>query len=263
MWTDEYWDIQRRAFWGIRRYFSKRITPLCVRCASRKPDASKHGFAKFDRRLRREEVFLNDILNLLMRLAPQRLYRVLVEHSFSEDIDQDEFFESLGTNYMAHFGIGASTTQPDFFAVGQSNTFAIELKLGAKSDLRQVLLYLALAAAHERKVRQEQRHFLLILTPTRKFREVFKEGFPSEAEFKKSFALAALNAAEYVPRQAHLFQGVDLLSLIPRFRVAHMTFTDFAFVLDALRPRDLSSSGDEVLEKLLGDAAMEMRLYDK
>jgi len=263
MWTDEYWDIQRRAYWGVRRYFARRTTPLCSACASGKPDASKHSFLKFDQRLRTEEVFLNDILNLLMRLAPQSLYRLLIEHNFDISIDEDEFFESLGNDYMAHFGIGASTTQPDFFAVGQRHTFAIELKLGTKCDLRQVLLYLALAAIHEQKVSGEQRHFLLLLTPTRSFSKVFKEGFADQAEFKNAFAMAALNAADFVPKQARLFQQLDLLSLIPRFRVAHMTFAEFAFALDALRPRDLRSGADEVLEKLLGDAAIEMQLYDR
>jgi hypothetical protein len=164
---------------------------------------------------------------------------------------------------MAHLGVEANTTQPDFFAVGLKHTFAIELKLGAKSDLRQVLLYLALAALHEEKVGQEQQHFLLLLTPTRTFSEVWEEAFTDKSEFKKAFALAALNAAEHVPKQAHLFRQFDLLSLIPRFGVAHMTFTDFAFALDALRPRELNSSADEVLEKLLGDAASEIRLYDQ
>lgn len=261
MWTEEYWDIQRRAFWGVRRYFARRVTPLCSQCASLKPDATKHSFAFFEQRLRKEEVFLNDILNLLMGLAPQAVYRRLIATGFGERVQSDEIFRSLGTGYLKHFDVGASTTQPDFLALGTKHTFAIELKLSSKSDLRQILLYAALAALEERRSMVEKSHFLLMLTPPKRFDAVWKEGFESPASLMMALNEAAAQPDVVAPKQTGLFKTVDLPSVLPRFRIAHFSYPDFAHVLEDLRPQQQRSAGDEVLDKLLAGAASEFRAY--
>ncbi len=260
MWTEEYWDVQRRAFWGIRRYFARRITPLCSECASQKPDSIKHSAISFEKRLRREEVFLNDILNLLMSLAPQAVYRRMIETAFDTHVPSRETFKSLGTGYLKHFDVGASTTQPDFLALGAKHTFAIELKLSSKSDIRQVLLYAALAALEERNSGAEKTHFLLMLTPPRSFRAVWKEGFDGSESLMADLAEAARHPAKIAPKQKSLFKKVNVASVLPRFRIAHLTYEEFAQVLEDSRPKQ-QSDGDEVLDKLLSGAASEFRSY--
>lgn len=260
MWTEEYWDIQRRAFWGVRRYFARRKTPLCSDCEEAKPDSSKHSFKAFDARLRKEEVFLNDILNLLMQLAPQSLYCHIIQEQFDEPVKKGSF-ESLGGSFLEYFGVGGRNTQPDFFAVGENHTFAIELKLGSKSDLRQVLLYAALAALEEQISGKKKDHFLLLLTPPRTFTRVWKEGFKTVGELADSLLKASQEPVKSAPKQAALFQRIDPQVVLPRFNIAHATFPEFADTLESLRPSTVNSDADEVLEKLLSGAAAEFRSY--
>jgi len=126
-WNQEYYDNLNFFYWEPQHLGKQKNTK-----------------SRFDnpykvmKHLREMEVTLNHQFNLFFQLLPNQLYMLFFEAVF-KNIEKDEYL------YQSLFDIDAlelkDATQPDIFFKGRNNLIGVELKIGAKSSLEQVVKY--------------------------------------------------------------------------------------------------------------------------
>jgi hypothetical protein len=148
-WNAEYYDQMERLYWQPNRLGCRRIVQLCDTCRKSKPDAAAHGWMPVKTKLKRDEVPLNDILNLFLRIAPARLPSRLFGPCFGADMNSVPF-AFVGHELQSHPSLGqANITQPDVFLSAEDTTLMIEIKINARSSRLQIAKYALLAGLEE------------------------------------------------------------------------------------------------------------------
>jgi hypothetical protein len=104
------------------------------------PESKYDTYDKAMAHLKNMEVTLNHLTNVFFTFLPSKLLHQFFESALQQPLWSDEydiFVRSL-ENVVDDIG---DFTQPDAFFVGNKNTISIEMKVGAKSSLEQVMKY--------------------------------------------------------------------------------------------------------------------------
>ena len=98
--------------------------------------------------IRRMEVSLNHVLTLFFSLAPQAFIQHLETTAFGNC--STHTYRSVGI-FELRRSAPHDPTQPDVFLVAADSCFSIEVKIGAKSSLEQVVKYALLHGDYQKR----------------------------------------------------------------------------------------------------------------
>ena len=148
----------------------------------------KHANAELDsvssvrKRLRNMEVTLNQNLHQFFLLAPDLLRNELFAQLFGKPLQGQ--LSLHGRDVDEEFKL-QNSVQPDLLFTSDAQIVSLEMKLGAKSSITQVIKYALLGLAVELKHGSQKEHFLGFLGAG-SFANQWKEGFSSIAELREA-----------------------------------------------------------------------------
>ena len=150
------------------------------------PESRYDTYDKAMAHLKNMEVTLNHLTNVFFTFLPSKLLHQFFESALQQPLWSDEydiFVRSL-ENVVQEIG---DFTQPDVFFVGNKNTISIEMKVGAKSSLEQVMKY-GLLHHKEYETSWIKKQYHLIYLGQGNFSSLWNEKFSSVNELKKAFS---------------------------------------------------------------------------
>ncbi len=183
-WVESYYDTLSFFYWepqhiGRKKYDDPKLRTGC--------EVQNH--------VRTMEVTLNHQIKQFLSLAPASFRKRL-------------FKSTLGREVIGHFIMAGSdackvcpSVQPDFLFTTEDSTVSLEMKIAAKSSVRQVLKYTLLALAVEQKHGGlDMEHSLIFLGAedfSRLWRQRFSEGkLRQELESERVAFMQRLSGAE-------------------------------------------------------------------
>lgn len=183
--------------------------------------------------LRCREVPLNHMLALFFGLAPRDFIRGLETATFGDAADSR--YRSVGV-FELRRGAPHDPTQPDVFLVSDEACFSIEVKIGAKSKLEQVVKYALLHATHDKRHGGGRRSRLLYLTP-RPVGKTWEEGFVDVRSMRT--ALESFSYGDFLFKcgMAHEISAEELKAAAMAMQVSHVTFSEFRRITAAYATR--------------------------
>lgn len=205
--------------------------------------------------LGRIEVTLNHNLSQFFLLAPNRLRRDLFDCLFGSSFGEDFILHGRGVDTTFEL---VNSTQPDLMLTSDEALVSIEMKIGAKSSVTQVLKYALLGLAVELRAGAPRRHYLAFLGRG-SFAEQWHERFASPSELR--VALAAEDVAAFLATCPLRFrsQSERFSSIVSELALAFISYNAFAdFLRQQLPPAVDTSEGAEVYAKLLNGLLSEL-----
>jgi hypothetical protein len=242
-WVDDYYDTLEFFYWEPQHLGRKKHV-----------DSKLNTSAKVQSHLRSMEVTLNHQLKQFFTLAPSSLRNRVFEFAFRRPISGDFVMAGRDADKKYHL---ENATQPDFLFITGDRSVSIEMKIGAKSSIKQVLKYALLALAVEQFDGVKREHLLLFLG-SGGFPSLWHEGFADVEDMGKMLdgeRLAFLTGKpkHFQDLEARFFEIVSLLS------VAFINYGALAGVLEAeVTPCD-ESLGGEVYRNLVGGMVAELK----
>lgn len=236
-WIDSYYDALHFFYWEPQHIGRK-----------------KHDSAEFNTldkvkiHLRRIEVTLNHNLNQFFLLAPTSLRNSLFNELF--DLEFGHPFVMYGGSVDNELKL-ISSMQPDFLFASDTETVAIEMKVGAKSSISQILKYALLGLAVEMHVGAPREHYLALLG-VGKFSNQWQEQFESTADLR--IALARMDLSSFLNRQPIRFREHQhrFNEIVTNLNLAFISYSGLATFLHSVLPPDSDKSiGAEVYRKLI------------
>jgi len=244
-WVDSFYEALEFFYWepqhlGRKKYDKAEFNSL--------PLVQKH--------LRKMEVTLNQNLHQFFLLAPSSLRNKLFGSLFGQPLHEP--FKLEGRDVDAKFNL-QNSTQPDLVFISDTNLVSIEMKVGAKSSLTQVLKYALLGLAVEVQQGSVRNHHLALLG-TGSFAAQWKEPITSMTELRDSLAQADLES--FLKKQpAHLrpysFRFSEIVSSLSFCFITYEELTDH-LMRDAPISSD-TSPGAEVYRKLISGLIAELK----
>lgn len=145
-WVESYYETLNFFYWEPQHIARKKYADPRLKTES---EVQSH--------LRKMEVTLNHQIKHFLCLAPG---------SFRNRL----FTTALSRQVAGHFVLAGSDeakvcrgVQPDFLFTSEASTVSLEMKIGAKSSVKQILKYALLALAVERDRKREMEHSLIFL----------------------------------------------------------------------------------------------------
>lgn len=236
-WIDSYYEALEFFYWEPQHIGRK-----------------KHVSAEFDTidkvtaHLRRMEVTLNHNINQFFLLAPTALRNGLFEELFSRTFDHSFLLHGRGVD--AQFQL-VNSVQPDVLFASDTELVSLEMKVGAKSSVSQVLKYALLGLAVEMCVGSTRHHYLAFLG-TGEFANQWQERFPSVAELRRAIANTDLGA--FLNRQPIRFRQHQkrFNEIVENLHLAFINYPGLAaFLRSAAPPNSDESPSAEVYRKLI------------
>lgn len=208
-WNRQYYDNMAFHFWEPHHIGR-----------TRNPDSRIRTEAEATAKLRGLEVVLNHQMELFFRLAPDGLVRDLFACAFGAEFA--DTYRVIGREFHQLFAV-AGLTQPDLLFEGTRATVAIELKLGAKTSLEQIVKYATLFALMQPA---RQAYGLLLMGP-KGFPDLWRDKFQTPADI--SPALAGLDRSTLPGKlRRHLeCRGDDVDALLAQMKVGFLSYENF------------------------------------
>lgn len=248
-WLESVYDMADYYFWEPGHLYKMAI-PGCT---------GKEFVDKVNRSVRRNEVPLNHCFNILMRVLPDSVNAAVLEQAHATK-PIELHGECCFVNFMEEIGNVEDFIQPDAVLESSQSRVYVELKLGAKIDLKQITKYLYFHEEWNRRLGLNKEMILLILT-SKGLRSSFKS-----TDRDKIFTDSGTNEIHSLGKFIQTYDttqhgngnGVDfnhldeaVNALRGNVNLAHMTWLELA---DHLENR---ASGD--LEKLIRDFVEDIR----
>jgi hypothetical protein len=182
----------------------------------------------------RIEVTLNLLLKQFLSLAPRQLRNQLFEKALGHAPVGDFVMagRDVGSGWKCKVG---EHVQPDFFFIGESSSIALEMKIGAKTSLDQVMKYGLLALGLEQAQEKEMKHSLIYLGG-RKFFDLWKsdERFDTPEALRNTLANVAFRekSTKFLNGKL-LFEGLRerFAEIISSLQIGFLNYNDFAEIL--------------------------------
>ena len=242
-WTDLFYEAVEFFYWEPQ-HLGRRSYPGSM------------TIGKVRTHLRKMEVTFNQNLAQFMVLAPEEAVNAMFGRAMGRQFTDKFVMDSRDVDRKYNL---RNIVQPDLLFNSAKTTIALELKIGAKSDLRQVMRYALLGVAVEMHERREKEHHLIFMG-VGNFSKLWKAKYASIDDLKKALREAddrgfvktwPAHFKPYYERYRHI---VDSMS------IGYMSYGDLAKFLQDIRPRqsDGASSGDEVYRKLVDGLLYEM-----
>ena len=244
-WIDEYYDSLEFFYWEPQHLGKK-----------------KHDNAEFKslkhvrKHIRNMEVTLNHNIQQFFSLAPFDLRNNLFLQFFNRDIPGTFALDERNVDKKYNL---VNSTQPDILFTSPNTTVSIEMKVGAKSTVTQVLKYVLLGLAIELIDGVKRTHYLGVLGPgtfTRQWKEAF--AFPEDLRV----ALNSADAQKFLDKQpvhfrSHKERFAEILSGLV---IGFQDYEKFAEVLlkGSPNPED-KTNGAEVYRNLISGLVGELK----
>ena len=245
-WVDSYYEALEFFYWEPQHLGRKKHSNPEFNTA---PKVRKH--------LRKMEVTLNQNLHQFFLLAPDTLRNELFGRLFGKTLQGCLTLE--GRNVDEKFKL-QNSTQPDILFTSEADTVALEMKVGSKSSLTQVLKYALLGLAVELKLGSEKEHFLGFLG-SGSFADQWKERFDSIEGLRH--ALAEVDCAPFLEKQTLYFRehATRFAQIVKGLSFCFVTYEELAGYLlrESPLPSDISPSA-QVYRKLIEGVTGEFRL---
>lgn len=245
-WVDSYYEALEFFYWEPQHLGRK-----------------KHSNAEFDtapkvrKHLRKMEVTLNQNLHQFFLLAPDSLRNELFSRLFGSTLRGRLSLE--GRNVDEKFKL-QNATQPDILFTSEAQTVALEMKVGSKSSLTQVLKYALLGLAVELQLGSEKEHFLGFLGAG-SFSDQWKERFDSIEGLQQ--ALMEADHAPFLEKQPLHFRkhAPRFVQIVKSLSFCFVTYEELAGYLlrESPLPSDVSLTA-QVYRKLIEGVTGELRL---
>jgi len=244
-WLDSYYEALQFYYWEPQHIGRKKYA-----------DAKFNTITKVADHLRTIEAPLNHNLNQFFLLAPDSLRNELFKEIFGREFQAA--FVMHGGGVEVEFGL-TNSVQPDFFFLSEIELVCIEMKVGSKCSVSQVLKYALLGLAVEIRQERPKEHYLALLG-SGKFTSQFRKHFESPDQLKLELADADLTA--FLGTQPiHLSQHQDRFNqIVKQLHLGFLTYGDFAhFLRSAIPSTSDQSPGAEVYRKLISGLLDELR----
>jgi hypothetical protein len=212
------------------------------------------GLKKVMERLRHLEVTLNHSLTLFFVLAPASLRNLLFETVFKRPFEGE--FEMYGSGIEATLGL-PNGTQPDFMFASRDDVVFVEMKVGAKSSVEQVLKYALLGLAKEVHSGRPKFHHLALLAPSA-FESLWPERFADSADLHR--VLAETHHEAFLARHGkHLAEHESRFQeIVENFDISSFTYSDLTEFLNNQAPNG-QSGAETVYRNLIDGMVGELR----
>ncbi len=211
-WNAVYYDIIQEYYWDPRVLGRVPANPAIFANESEMLGS-----------LRRMEVSLNHMLALFFGLAPQDYIRRLETESFGDSTD--EIYHNVNLFELRRTA-PHDPTQPDVFLTSADTCFSVEVKIGAKSSLDQLVKYALLHRDHERRTGGNLKSRLMYLTP-RPVSKTWGENFADVGNMRTALEDFDYPALLKKARASESLSAEDLKSAALSMEVVHMTFDHF------------------------------------
>ncbi len=235
-WLDSYYEAVEFFYWEPQHIGRKKH-----------PTAGLDSLDKVLRRLRTMEVTLNHNIHQFFLLAPIALRKDWFERVFGQGFGGP--FRLHGRNVDTEFTL-ENSVQPDFLFVSDDEVVSIEMKIGAKCSVSQILKYALLGLAVEMRFNRPLRHHLVLLG-SGQFRNQWREQFHSLADLRD--AIASADLAAFIKKQPARFQSRQerFGQIVNQMRLAFTSYQEFAAFLRGVAPAETDQSpGAEVYRNL-------------
>jgi hypothetical protein len=146
-WVDSYYESLEFLYWEPQHIGRKK-----------NPEAKLNSVEKVSKHLRLMEVTLNHNLQQFFLLAPQRLRNRLFATAFGDAFSDPFMLHGRATSLYL-----TSSAQPDFVFTSERDVVFVEMKIGAKCSVSQILKYSLLGVALELKFGRTMKHHLLLM----------------------------------------------------------------------------------------------------
>lgn len=204
-WTDRYWDILDQLYWSPQ-YLGLKSIPQSQWNIDRKtvsvPIDLVNRSGPLYRRARkwreywvyvqRQEESLNHVLNLALGILPGVVLSELLLEPAGAAPDPE--ISGIGREVRTRLGWKPTDNiaQPDGFFISETTVLCLEIKLGARTTLDQVVKYACLMAAEQRLHGRRDQLRLVYLTPDGTLERLEKQiGMPLESLQRLPVARAA------------------------------------------------------------------------
>jgi hypothetical protein len=244
-WNTEYYDNLEYFFWEPQHLGRMK-----------NPNSKIQSVHDAVRKLRRMEVCLNHQMNLFFRLAPKSYQVEFFEACFGTTLEDD--WTLIGREFDKLWNV-QNVTQPDIFFAGQNSSVGVELKLGSKLTLEQVLKY-AVLSIHEQAHFGAKKDFYLLFMGRGEFENQWKERFPDIESMKT--ALSSVRLSETGKSWAKKFDGRDeeILEAARNTKFGFMNYETFAITLSKFNQSiDLASPYATTISELFNGMSAELR----
>ncbi|MCB1194402.1 MAG: hypothetical protein KDK90_28475 [Leptospiraceae bacterium] len=170
-WNEEYYDIIEFYYWEPQHIGKKKYE-----------DANFNSMEEVKTHLLNMEVSLNHQFNYFFRLIPKEILNEIFQ-GIDKNIASDKYnFQS--TKQINELELD-DATQPDMFFIGEENQIGIEMKIGAKSSIEQVLKYAMLFYFNNLKSKRERKANLIFISKG-DFSNLFPEKFENIIKLKQA-----------------------------------------------------------------------------
>jgi len=243
-WIDSYYEALEFFFWEPQHLGRNKRT-----------NTEFDTIEKANAHLRRMEVTLNHNLSQFFMLAPTALRNALFEELFFETFERR--FRLHGRGVDTEFEL-SNAVQPDLLFVADEELVSIEMKVGAKSSVSQVLKYALLGLAGEMHVGAPRRHFLIFLGPGQ-FSDQWREKFSSSADLRR--AISSTDMALFLQKQPVRFREYQARfnDIVLNMRIEFINYPCLAAFLRRASPTGVDDSpGAEVYRKLISGLVGEL-----
>ncbi len=212
-WNQQYYDNMAFHFWEPHHIGR-----------TRNPESPIRTEAKAIAKLRGLETILNHQMELFFRLAPNDLVQGLFVSAFGP-----EFTDSycvIGREYHRTFAV-EGVTQPDLLFEGTFSVAAIELKLGAKTSLEQIVKYAALFTL----MPPARRAYGLLLMGPKSFPNLWRGKYQTVADLCPALmgfdrSIFSNKLQRYLERN-----GPAVEVLLPQIKIGFLNYRDFYTML--------------------------------
>jgi hypothetical protein len=188
------------------------------------PNSRYDTYDKAMAHLRNMEVTLNHLANVFFSFLPSNLLHQFFETALQKPLWSDEydvFVRSL-ENVVQEIG---DFTQPDIFFVGDKNTISVEMKVGAKSSLDQIMKY-GLLHHKEQLTSGVEKSYHLIYLGQGSFSSLRYEKFEDVYALKQAFAEYEIPAISKKGKIA-LAEYADIIKkMVAEMSISYISYED-------------------------------------
>ena len=243
-WTDCYFESLEFFYWEPQHLGRKKHA-----------DSKLDSIVKVREHLRVMEVTLNHHFSQFLSLAPHEFRRQLFQRIFSSPFEGD--YRMHGRGVEEAYGL-RQATQPDLFFTSTDNVVSLEMKLGAKSSIEQVIKYALLGLADEIACGREKNHYLAFLAPGA-FSSLWKEGWSDVGQLTSMLHKADI--AAFLEKQPNEFRmrSSRLRRIVETVKLGHITYREVTEFLQGIAP-SATSGGAEVYRNLIDGLVGELKL---
>lgn len=255
-WVDTYYEALEFFYWEPQHF---RVQTPATAEAEKLAKIAKRAsrITQVRSHLRKMEVTLNHNLLQFFHLAPDNLRTRLFAEFFGRSFESA--FEMHGRNFDEIFNIDA--VQPDVLFTSETDVVSIEMKIGSKCTVEQILKYALLGLAVEiKRGKQPLRHYLILLG-SGSLAAQFREKFATVIDLKAK--VEGIDLVGFLRNKPADFRQLQerLTKIVHAIQVRFCSYSRLSDLLNSSAPPQADQSdGAQVYRKLISGLVKELEL---